>query len=79
MIECVQRYEQREYTIVEVPMQEKPTPMPDLVPLTDMRRRAGAVIDELHDDRATIVTSFGRPVAVLVSPYLWERLTEATS
>ncbi|MCB0246179.1 MAG: type II toxin-antitoxin system Phd/YefM family antitoxin [Anaerolineae bacterium] len=60
-------------------MQEKPTPMPDLVPLTDMRRRAGAVIDELHDDRATIVTSFGRPVAVLVSPYLWERLTEATS
>ena len=47
---------------MEVPIQEKPTPMPDLVPLTDMRRRAGAVIDELHDDRATIVTSFGRPV-----------------
>lgn len=57
-------------------MQDK---LPDLVPLTDLRRRAGDVIDKLPDEpRATIVTSNGAPVAVLFSWHAWRLALEAT-
>lgn len=52
-------------------MQDK---LPDLVPLTDLRRRAGDVIDKLPEEpRVTIVTSNGAPVAVLFSWAAWKR------
>ena len=54
--------------------------LPQLIPLTELRRRAGAVVDKLPDDpRPTILTSNGSPVAVMFSWQAWERIVaEAT-
>ena len=58
-------------------MQDK---IPQLIPLTELRRRAGAVVDKLPDEpRPVIVTSNGSPVAVMLSWQAWERIVnEAT-
>mgnify|MGYP003377886245 FL=1 len=49
--------------------------LPQLIPLTELRRRAGAVVDKLPDDpRPAIVTSNGSPVAVMLSWPAWQRI-----
>ena len=49
--------------------------IPQLIPLTELRRRAGAVVDKLPDDpRPAIVTSNGAPVAVMLSWPAWQRI-----
>ena len=51
--------------------------IPQLIPLTELRRRAGAVVDKLPDDpRPVIVTSNGSPVAVMFSWHAWERIVD---
>ena len=51
--------------------------LPQLIPMTDLRRRAGQVIDRLSDEpRPIIVTSFGTPVAVMLSWVAWERIVD---
>lgn len=54
--------------------------LPQLIPLTELRRRAGAVVDKLPDDpRPVIVTSNGAPVAVMLSWCAWERIVSEAS
>ena len=49
--------------------------LPQLIPLTELRQRAGAVVDKLPDDpRPAIVTSNGSPVAVMLSWPAWQRI-----
>ena len=49
--------------------------IPLFVPLTELRRRAGAVVDKLPDEpRPAIVTSNGAPVAVMLSWPAWQRI-----
>ena len=49
--------------------------IPLFVPLTELRRRAGAVVDKLPDEpRPAIVTSNGSPVAVMLSWPAWQRI-----
>lgn len=55
-------------------MQEK---IPQLIPLTELRRHAGAVMGKLSDERPLIVTSNGNPIAVVLSWYAWQRIVEA--
>ena len=51
--------------------------LPQLIPLTELRRRAGDVVDKLPDDpRPAILTSNGSPVAVMFSWQAWERIVD---
>ena len=56
-------------------MQEK---TPRLVGLTELRRQATAVIDQLSDERPTFITSAGRPVGVLLSWRTWQKIADAS-
>ena len=51
---------------------------PRLVGLTELRRQATAVIDQLSDDRPTFITSAGRPVGVLLSWHTWQSVAAAS-
>ena len=75
VIDCVQDIAHKN-TMKGTAMQD----LPQLIPLTELRRRAGAVVDKLPDEpRPVIVTSNGSPVAVMLSWQAWERIVnEAT-
>ncbi len=50
--------------------------MPRLVPITDMKRYGGKVLDDLRQDRSPIViTEHGRAAAVLLDVASYEALT----
>ena len=50
--------------------------LPRLVPLTDMKRQAGKVLDALRQDRSPVViTEHGRAAAVLLDIASYEALT----
>ena len=52
--------------------------VPQMAPMTALRRRATEVIDKLSDERPTIVTNNGLPVAVMLTWKAWEDLVDET-
>ena len=50
--------------------------IPKLVPITDMKRQAGKVLDALREDRSPmVITEHGRAAAVLLDVASYEALT----
>jgi prevent-host-death family protein len=50
--------------------------IPRLVPITDMKRHGGKVLDELRQDRSPIIiTEHGRAAAVLLDVASYEAIT----
>lgn len=50
--------------------------IPRLVPITDMKRQAGKVLDALREDRSPVViTEHGRAAAVLLDVASYEAMT----
>jgi prevent-host-death family protein len=48
--------------------------MPEIVPISDLRRRTRDVMDAVHESGEVYITQYGRPVAVLVDHEQYERL-----
>jgi prevent-host-death family protein len=48
--------------------------MPEIVPISDLRRRTSDVMNALRESGEVYITQYGRPIAVLVDPEQYERL-----
>lgn len=48
--------------------------MPEIVPISDLRRRTSEVMDALRESGQVYITQYGRPIAVLVDHEQYERL-----
>lgn len=50
-------------------------PLPELVPISELRLRQGEILERLSES-PVILTQHGRAVAVLVSPEQWNQVVE---
>ena len=53
--------------------------VPLMAPMTALRRRSTEVIDKLSDERPTIITNNGLPVAVMLTWKAWADLVDETN
>jgi len=51
-------------------------PVPEIMPISDLRLHQSEVLEKLPAGQPVILTQYGRAVAVMVGPDLWNRLLE---